>query len=154
MKILAIYYSRTGTSTKLVKYIKKTLNCDIEMIEDSVDRSGLLGYLQSGKEASLKRNININPLKSKVENYDAVIVITPIWAFTMSSPIRAFLALYKAKIKRVAFCAVQGGSGADRAFEHMEALVGKKPICTLPLTTKEVMSDLFIEKTNKFIAAL
>lgn len=59
MKILITYYSRTGNTKNIAEKIKKTLNCDIEEIKEKVNRLGIWGYIQSGRESCDRRNSNL-----------------------------------------------------------------------------------------------
>ncbi len=150
MKILVVYYSRTNVTRKVAVNLTKELKADIEQIKDVKDRGGLMGYLRSGKEAMMKTPAEIKEIKKDPSNYDLVIIGTPIWGYTMASPIRTYLTANK--FKQVAFFCTQGGSGAKRAFGHMAELIGKEPKATLTLLTKDVMKgfDLkeFVEVLN------
>ena len=50
-KILCIYYSRTGHTAKLMDDIARELGCELVKLSDGVDRSGLMGWLRSGRQA-------------------------------------------------------------------------------------------------------
>ena len=161
MKILIALYSRTGVTRKVAGLIGKELSksyksgqCDIEEITDKVKRDGAIGCLRCGREATLKKIPAIDTPKNNPSNYDLVIIGTPIWAFTMASPVRAYLTSMKSKFKKVAFFCTQGGSGAERAFEHMQELCGKKPIAKLTLSTNEVMKEDCKNKVERFVKSL
>ncbi|MFO7710637.1 MAG: flavodoxin [Candidatus Woesearchaeota archaeon] len=151
MKTLIIYFSRTETTRKVAEALAKRLKADIERITEPKDREGALGYLRSGKEASLKQLPRINPIKSNPGQYDLVIIGTPVWAFTMASPIRSFLT--PNTLKKVAFFCTMNGSGAKRTFKDMQALAGQ-PIAEASFLTKDVHKgnysiDEFVKAINK-----
>lgn len=162
-KILIVFYSRTGTTKKvawtilnfLKSFVKlKKINVDIEEIIDTKDRSGAIGYLFAGKDATLKTLTKIKNLNYNSAKYDIIIIGTPVWAFTMSTPIRTYILQNKAKLKtyaKVAFFCTQGGSGSERTFREMEKLCGKTPIALLELTTKEVMQNSSGKKVMGFV---
>jgi flavodoxin len=154
MKILIIYYSRTGTTRKVAEKLKQVLNADLEEIIDPAERRGALGYLKSGKEAMREMPAKINPIKSDLNSYDIIIIGTPIWAFNMSSPVRAFILENKTNLKKVAFFATQGGSGSDKAFAKMDRLVGGVSVSNLTLLTKEVVSNDYENKLKDFVRSL
>ena len=64
MKILVVYYSRTGNTRKVAEEIENTLNCDIEEIIDTKNRSGLLNYITSGFQASRKKLTTLENIKN------------------------------------------------------------------------------------------
>ena len=49
------------------------------------------------------------------------------------------------------FFVTAGGTGFDSTFAQMEKYVGKAPLKTLALTTKEVKRDEFSEELPSFI---
>lgn len=154
MKTLIIYYSRTKTTKKVAEALKKELGADIEEIIDTKDRSGLIGYLSAGRDAALRRLTGIEDIKNDPAGYDLVIIGTPVWSWNMSAPVRAFLEQTKDKFNRVAFFCTMGGSGDERAFREMQAVIDKVPAATLTLLTKEVVRDEFKEKLDKFTQGL
>jgi flavodoxin len=151
MKTLILFYSRTGTTRKVAEKLSSILQADIEEVFDTADRAGASGYLLSGRDATLKKLTTLKPLARKVSDYDLVIIGTPIWAWTMSTPILTLLTEQKSNMPQVAFFCTQGGSGSQRAFAGMAEITGKKPVATLELLTKEVVQDQFSEAINNFV---
>ena len=149
-KVLVVYYSRTGTTRKVAESIKSLLDSDIDEIADKKKRAGALGYLMAGRDATLKSLTEIE-FNTNTKEYDLVIIGTPIWAFTMSTPIRTYITQNKDNLKNIAFFCTQGGSGSDRAFKEMEELCEKQPVAILELKTKEVVKDEAKEKIKDFV---
>jgi len=154
MKTLIIYYSRTGITKKLAEILQEKLSADIEVITDTVNRKGPIGYLKSGKEAMTSFCPEILPLNKPIGDYDLVLIGTPNWAANMASPIRSFISQSKEQIKQAAFFCTQDGSGAERAFTKMEEALGKKSKANLVLSTKEVTTNQGQEKIEAFIKTI
>ncbi len=150
LKFLIVFYSRTGTIKRLAEAISIVLKCDLEEIREPGSRSGLLGYLRSGKEAAWKEMPRIlKPIKNP-KNYDVVIIGTPVWSATVSSPVRSYMYENKDKFKRVAFfssCDVIGGI----TFHEMARLCRKKPLAALEMKTFEIRKGGYIQKINEFV---
>lgn len=153
MKILVVFYSRTGTTRKVGEAIAEKLGAEIsaEEIKDTVDRSGIKGYLISGRDAMKRRLTKLEPASFNPAEYDLVIIGTPIWGWNMSVPVRTYITENKDKFKSVAFFCTMGGSGDGKAFSEMAKIIGKKPVATLALRTSEVVKNNFSEKLEKFI---
>ncbi len=151
MKLLVVYYSRTGVTEKVAQEIARGLNCPLEKISDLKSRTGLVGYLLSGREAMLEKCPPIKPIEYNPENFDLVIIGTPNWAGNISSPIRAYLKQTEGKIKNFALVITQGGKGAQRAQNKAEALIGQPAKASLVLSTKEVVAGSDQEKINLFL---
>lgn len=156
MKILIAYYSRTGTTKKVAENLKAKLGAEVEMeeIQDSVERKGIKGYLISGRDAMRKKLTKLLPIQFPVENYDLVIIGTPIWGWNMSVPVRTYITEQKGKFKSVAFFCTMGGSGDDTAFNEMGEIIGQVPKATLALKTVEVVKNTFAEKLSEFIGKI
>jgi multimeric flavodoxin WrbA len=110
-----------------------------------------MGYLRSGRDATKKKLTKLEPLRFELDQYDLVIVGTPIWGWNVSVPVRTYLTELKDKFSQVAFFCTMGGSGNENAFSEMEKIIGKKPMATLALTTKEVVSDNYSEILDEFV---
>jgi flavodoxin len=151
MNNLIVYYSRTGMTRKVAEVIKEKTNWDIEEIIDNKNRRGPIGYILSGRDALRKKEANIKEPISNLSEYDIVIIGTPIWSFTVSTPTRTYLNKQKGNFKKVAFFCTMGGSGDAKAFSEMENAAGVKPEKTLALTDKEIIDGSFLVKVDEFI---
>lgn len=151
-KILVVFYSRTGTTKKVGEELAKSLSADIEEIIDKKNRSGPIGWLASGKDAMKKKITEINPIAKSPVNYDLILIGGPNWAGSISPAIRTYLTQQKQILfeKKIGFFCTMGGENPTNVFSQMEEILGKKPVSTLALRTKEVKDGSFIEKTKKF----
>ncbi|MDD3120070.1 MAG: flavodoxin [Candidatus Gracilibacteria bacterium] len=150
-KTLVVYYSRTGMTAKVAMEIARVLDCDIEEIIDLKDRSGAMGYLIAGRDALKKELAEIKKIEKNPEDYDLLVIGTPVWAFTMASAIRTYVVENKDKFKNVAFFATQGGEGAQRKFKDLKELTGKTPVFEIQLLTKEVTNGSFKGKLEELL---
>jgi flavodoxin len=137
MKTLVTFYSRDGHTKKVAEKIAKFLKCDIDEIVDKKDRSRIIGWLISGKDASTKKLTEIENKKDP-SKYDLIIIGTPVWAFTMTPAIRTYLTKNKLKFKnnKIAFFCTFGGK-ESKSLSDMEKL-SKKPIMSLGLKDKDI----------------
>jgi menaquinone-dependent protoporphyrinogen IX oxidase len=163
MKILVAYYSRTGVTRKAAQKIAETMRkvpgtqVEIEEIVDRKSRGGVVGWLGAGKDASLKRPSEIEPVKADVADFDAVVVGTPVWAGTVSSPVRTFCSEHGKSARNVAFFCTMGGAGESGAFAAMKDLCGREPLVTLALLERSVKRDdeeKFVLKVNSFVGQI
>lgn len=151
MKTLVVYYSRTDITKKVAEIIKNKLDCDIEEIKSTVNYNGKIGFLRGGKDASASKIIEIEPLKYDPSEYDLVYLGVPVWASKAATPILSYIKQNEGKFNDVKFFVTAGGSGFDSTFNQMEKYVGKAPLKTLALTTKEVKKDEFEDKLSSFL---
>ena len=154
MKALVVYYSRTGHTGKVAAELAKELQCDKEEIVDTVNRSGPIGWLQSGRQASSNAMTKLKPMEKDPAQYDIVIIGTPVWAANVSTPARTYIAENKAKFKKVAFFLTLGSRGAEATLKNMTELSGKTPAGTLAITAKDLSSGAYADSVKKFAAEL
>jgi flavodoxin len=154
MKSLVIYYSRTGHTAKIAQELADALECDIEEIIDTKKRSGVLGWLRSGRDAG---NQSLTVLKDPIKdpaNYDLVIIGTPLWAGHVSTPVRTYIHQNQAKFNNVAFFCTAGGNKFSGVFDDMGELSGIAPVATLGVRGKEIKKRTYIVKIEDFIKAI
>ena len=93
----------------------------------------------------------IREIKANLKDYDLVIIGTPIWAFTVATPIRSLILQEKDNFSKLAFFCTKGGEGEQKVFAHMKELTTKEPLATLSLLSKEVVKEEISEKLNNFV---
>lgn len=153
MKTLIVYYSRTETTKAVALELGRKLNADVEEFVSPELKLGLLGYMKAGHQAIAKKKVRIQPLKYDITNYDLVVVGTPVWVGTVTSPIRTFLRENIESLKEVAFFCTCGGS-QNKTFSEMEAICQKKPVATLELKAIEVKKGKYMSKIDSFVGQL
>lgn len=154
MKALVVYYSRTGNTRKAGEDIARELGCDVEEIVDTVNRAGPIGFIMAGKQASSKGLTKLKPFTKDLSQYDLVVIGTPVWAATMSSPVRTFIVENKDKLKNVAFFITLGGTGEASTLQGMEEACGKKPMATLTILTRDIKPGAYLDALKKFVSEL
>jgi len=154
MKILIVYYSRTGITGEIARSIQQELGGDLEELQDTRDRSGILGYLRSGLEATLKKQAQIKEVKHDPGQYDLVIIGTPVWSHTISTPVRAYLVHHGKRIKAAAYFATCGSTGIRQTLREMEGLVKVKPRALLEIKKADIKSEGHREKVKLFTLEL
>ena len=153
-KMLVVYYSRTGNTRKLAEAIAAELQCDMEEIVDRKDRGGFLGYMGSGKDALFKKEADLETDRHDPAEYDLVIIGTPVWAWSVSVPVRTWIERHAEGLPEVAFFLTTGGTGIDGTFEAMEDLCGKGPRAVLGLKAKALQKNEHIGAAREFVAEL
>lgn len=154
MKTLIVYYSRTKTTKKVVLRLAKLLEARAVELIDQQDRRGVMGYLSGGRDAFRKTLAKIDTVKANVEDYDLVIIATPVWVGTMAPAIRTFVTDNRDKFKKIAILTTQGGKKRQRVFADLKALTGLAAQAEVMFVTRDVSQDLYEDDLNKFIAKL
>lgn len=100
-KILIIFYSRLGNTRKIAFDISVRIESDIEEIIDYKKRNGIINNIIGILDASIKNKTQIKEINYNLENYDLIILGTPLWACKITPAIRTFLEKYQQNIKKI-----------------------------------------------------
>ena len=154
MRILVAYYSMTGTTRKVAEHIKERLGADLEEIVDKKKRGGPIGWLMAGKDASSKNLTEIEDPSKDPSSYDLVVIGSPVWNDTVSTPIRTYIIKYRGWFNQVALFTTQGNEKTG-ATADMDALIGRAPLASIQLRKKQdVESGDYVEKLKEYMEGL
>lgn len=137
-KTLIVYHSRTGNTRRVAQALARRLDADLDEIRIVQPMGGALGYAACAIEAIAGLTPALRPMKKDPSDYALVLIGTPVWFRRLSSPVRSWLARHRALRGRVALFCTMGGSGAQRVFATMAALLGSPPAATLALTDAQI----------------
>lgn len=137
-KTLIVYYSRSGYTRRVARMLARRLGADVDEIKIVQPVRGPLGYALCAIEALAEIEPALRPALKTPKAYECIVVGTPVWFWSLSSPVRAWLAQHRVRGARLAFFCTMGGSGAGRVFAAMARVAKTKPIATLALTDDEV----------------
>jgi len=151
--MLVAYYSRSGNTRQVARALASRLGADIEEVRDTKDRSGILGFIISGFDATVGRLTSLEPLKNDPSTYDLVVVGTPVWNGSVSTPIRTYLVQNRAGLRAVAFFCTCGGS-SDRTFGQMRSICGKEPVGVFELRSDSIARREHMQKIWEFARSI
>jgi flavodoxin len=123
MKSLVVYYSRSGNTRFVAEKISQEIAGDIEEIIDKKRRKGLFGFVLSGYDATRGRATKIGEIKKSPEDYDLVVVGTPMWNKRITPAVRTYLRDNIFSEKRVALFCTNLGSEPERVFKTLKELM-------------------------------
>jgi len=153
-RIIVVYYSRTGTTRMVAEAIRNALGCEIDEIEDTKGRSGILGWLRAGMDAGARSLTRISGVDRDPSVYDVAVIGSPNWNGTVSTPIRTYIAENNERIHEVALFST-GDSEEPNAIVDMEELLGRKAIARLHLLRKrDIEGGNYQEKVDEFVAQI
>jgi flavodoxin len=148
MKTLVIYYSKTGNTKAVAQTIAEAVVADMEEItEPKAKRDGLLGFLRSGRDGMMQRKSVIAPPRARIEDYDMVIVGSPVWGWNLVPSIRTYLSSINLAGKKAALFCTMGSSGDAKTFESMTSLMhGAQILGTLAMKQEEVADSVTLRQ--------
>jgi menaquinone-dependent protoporphyrinogen IX oxidase len=140
-KTLVVFHSRSGNTRRVAQMLTTRLKADTDEIAPLLPHDdSRIGYALCSLEAVAALTPAIAPPAKDPSRYSLVVIGTPIWFWSVSSPVRTWLVQQQAALakSRVAFFCTMGGSGAPIAFARMGVLADHEPVATLALTQAQV----------------
>jgi flavodoxin len=102
MKSLVVYYSRAGNTRFVAQEIAAELGSDVEEVIDLKRREGTMGWVSAGRDAMGNRETEIGETKKNLDDFDLIVIGTPIWAWSPSAPIRTYIRKHNFAGRKVA----------------------------------------------------
>jgi len=123
MKKAIVYYSMTGNTDYVAKYIAERVEADLIRIEPKKEypNKGFKKFLWGGKSALMKETPELEKYEFDANQYDGIIFGTPVWASQFTPPIRTFIKENKEQLKnkKMAVFTCFSGGGAENAIEKL-----------------------------------
>ncbi len=146
MKTAVVYYSMSGNTRQTAEKIARRTGADLIRIEPVKEypSKGFKKFLWGGKSAVMGDTPALQPYRFDGD-YDAIVIGTPLWAGTMTPPIKSFIKENRDKLigKSISAFICCAGGGAEKAFEKIKAEVGTDTLSAqmILINPKEKPSD-------------
>ena len=109
--VLVIYYSLTGKTAKIAKDIQEITKADTYEIKTvSEFKNGFSFYSEIKKQIKTKDYPKIKNDFPNFDRYDTIFVGSPVWWYTVSTPVSAFLKKVNFNNKKVISFSTQGSN--------------------------------------------
>ena len=93
MNKLVVYHSYTGHTKMIANMIKEKLNCDILELKPKIafssDYQSVVDEYQNNEKE--KSTVEIEDININLDNYDEIIIGSPVWWYSVTPVIRSFL---------------------------------------------------------------
>ncbi len=122
-KVLVAYYSHSGNTKAVAEKIKEITNGDIFEIKPVEDYPN--DYNAVVNQAKVEKQNDIRPAlvdNGNIEDYDIIFLGTPVWWYTMASPVKTYLTTHNFAGKTIAPFCTHGGGGASATYTDMQKL--------------------------------
>ncbi|MGI6153047.1 MAG: flavodoxin family protein [Christensenellaceae bacterium] len=115
MKTLIMYYSLSGTTDRLAHKLANEKNADLAEVKEQRKRNVLTAFFACPAAMSHKKS-KIQPLDIDFSQYDAFILLAPIWAGHPAPPMNNMLEMIPAG-KDVEVMLVSGGGTSGNSIQ-------------------------------------
>ena len=124
----------------MAEQIAQQLDADLCEVIDKNHKKGKMLYIKGGAAAMREKLTDIT-IDKNIDDYDLVIVGSPVWAGKIAPSIRTFLVSNSLSEKQVAFFVSIGGDKPEKTFQNIRKTLELEPITdglgvTQPLKNK------------------
>lgn len=93
MKVLTLYYSYTGNTKKIAEMLRKKVGGDIAQIDTVTPYADDYDTVvsQAQREINMGYTPKLKPLHVNLDDYDTILLGTPVWWYTFAPAIKTFL---------------------------------------------------------------
>lgn len=121
---LILFYSFEGNTRKVVKFISKELDIPYEELKPIKDLSskGFSKYIWGGTQVVMGKKPELETLKMDLEEYETIIIASPIWAGTFAPAIKTLLETGILKNKKIAYLYCHDGGPGKAAVKGQRSI--------------------------------
>lgn len=153
MKTILVYYSMGGNTDYAAKKIAERTGAELLRLETAraYPKSTALKMFWCGRAAMFGDRPKLKPYTFSAKDYDLVILGSPVWAGTITPPLRTFLRDNSLAGCRTAFFSCQAGDVSERFVSEMRAALKGCTIVaeggfTAPLSRRCAETDARIDE--------
>lgn len=133
-KTALIYFSLSGNTDYVAKRIAEEIGnqtkldiIKLEPVKPYADK-GPMKFVKGGAAATFGSKPELKPYDFQVKDYDTVILGTPVWAGTITPPLRTFMLANKLKGKNIALFLSCSSGNIDRCLGKLNKYLKKTNI--------------------------
>lgn len=100
---LVVYFSRMGYTKKIAYEKANKIGADIVELKAKERTENTLGFWWCGRYGMHKWRMPIEDINVDLKTYKKIIIVSPIWVFNVSAPVREFCYKYSKDINEVEY---------------------------------------------------
>ena len=137
-RVLVVFFSQGAATRRVAEDLAALTGADLEEITELRERSG---FMRAGGAATFRIASRINKPRLDPLEYDHVIVCTPVWAWSLSPPVRAWLVRTRGTLRSAAFVTVAADTKPDRIVKDMERTARVEPVATAGFNERDFLPE-------------
>lgn len=136
--ILLVCYSYTGTTRRVAELLASHNGWPLGQVSDAKPRAGGSGTLRCVAESLLRRRPPIRYEGPDPADFRTVVLLAPVWMYSLASPMRSFIAQHREALRRVAVICTMASGGGSNALGEVARLLGHAPIASACYLQRQV----------------
>ena len=138
MKKIFIYYSNTGNGDTVAEYLKDKADIRKVIPKKDLPKSFFFKIMTGGFYTIIDYKSKLVNFDSNIDEYDEVIIGSPIWNARLSSPINTVLDKLDLSNKKVTFIFCSGSGTSPEATKKVQSLFKNVKVIDLQEPSKNL----------------
>lgn len=133
------YYSLTGNNELLANRLAEKLRCGLVRINETSRRT----TLKTTIDLLFGRLPRIERIEASLDAYDHVVMVAPVWASKLASPLSSFIARERHQLPEYSFITLAGyerPGQAESVLTELSRRVGRRPRAFRELIVSELVA--------------
>lgn len=154
-KTLVVYFTSGNAAQRVALDLVALYSADLEKIEEVTVRKGGWGFMTAGAASTFNQAVAIKPPVHDPSGYDRVFVLTPVWAWRLSPPVRTWLRMFKGRLPDVAFATISGDTKPEKIVASMAREGGRQPFASAGFSEadfKPANRAAYLDKVRQLIS--
>jgi flavodoxin len=145
--VLVVFHSRSGHCRMIAEALSQKRGWSLGEV---VYLQGPQSYGRCARDALLRGEPEIRYRGPNPSGFEVVVLVSPVWCWRLSPPMRSFVRSMHGKLSDVAVLSCMGGSGAANAVAEIERLTQRKAVARLALRQDQVEAGRHAEPVQAF----
>ncbi len=124
-KTLVVYYTSGNASERVAADLAVIFGAEIERIVERKPRNWT--FMNGGAAAMFGSTPKIEEPKHNPADYERVFVLTPVWAWRLSPPVKTWLKAHRGELPEAGFGTISGDTEPEKIVAKMAKVSGREP---------------------------
>lgn len=156
-RTLVTFFSRSGNTELMARKIAELKNARILPIRSERDQIGLVGWLQSLRDAR-KTEAEITPSRIDLSSYDTIYIGSPIWLYSPAPPVFEFASANDFSGKKVFLFNSMNSKFEQKYIDRFKTIIQKKGgtfeghfYIVRGRMTRQIQVDAFLNEVERIL---
>jgi hypothetical protein len=146
-RVLVVYYSLGNAGERVAADLAALFSADVERIVESHPRRW--SFFTGGAAAMFGTKVALEPSTRDPSAYDRIFVLTPVWAWRLSPPVRTWLKAHAGRLPEAAYGTISGDTEPEKIVAAMAKAAKREPFAHAGFSKSDFLPenrDTYVEK--------
>jgi hypothetical protein len=146
-RTLVVFFTSGNASERVADDLAAVFGADVERIVEKKPRK--VTFMSGGMAAMFGSTPKIETPKYDPADYGRVFVLTPVWGWTLSPPVKSWLKLQRGRLPEAAYGTISGDTEPEKIVAKMAKVSKRKPFAYAGFSKRDFSAEnraVYLEK--------